>query len=80
MASKIICINVGGIKEILNNKNGYIIPPKNIKKISEAIDKALLSKETIKKRKAYYEVKNNFRDDEMFSGYDKIYKKILNYK
>lgn len=82
MASKIICIatNVGGIKEILNNKNGYLIPPKNIKKISEAIDKAILSKETIKRRKAYYEVKNNFRDDEMFLGYDKIYKKILNYK
>lgn len=79
MASKKACIatNVGGVSEILNDKNGYIVQAKNSSKIAEAINKALYSNNFILRRNAYRTIKKQFKEKDMFSGYEKLYNKLL---
>lgn len=72
-----ISTNVAAIPEVVNNSNGYLIEPGDIKKIASSIEDALNNDMKLKSDKAYTEIKNNFSLDAHIKKLLKIYESVI---
>ena len=82
-AKPIVASKIGGIEEIVENeKTGLLIEPKNVKSLTDGLERILLGEEDALKMgcsaRAY--VKDNFDIKKMVKKYEEAYNKLLVYK
>lgn len=77
----VVATNVGGVPELITNKeNGILIPPNDPEKLSEAINELLQNEEQQKSfaNKGYEFVMKNMTWDVVFPKFMKFYENLLN--
>lgn len=84
MISKTACISteLGTGTSYINQdgKTGYVVPPRNVEKLSNKINKLISNdtKLTEFKENAYQRVEDEFSLEKMFKDIEKVYKEVLN--
>jgi L-malate glycosyltransferase len=79
----VIVSDIGGLPEVVkNNETGFIIPPGNVDKLSEQIERLVLNKELRQKLgcEGRKHVERNFNFDDNLNTNLKFYNEILNRK
>ncbi|MCK4672937.1 glycosyltransferase [bacterium] len=79
MRKPIVATDVGGVSElVLNNKTGFLIPPRDSTTLSDAIIKLLEDKEKANKlsRAGRKHVEQNFSLNQMIKSYENLYAQV----
>lgn len=75
----VIATDVGSIKELVNNKNGYIIEPKNVQQIVDSIEDITsnLDRWNEYSNQAKKDINDKFNEDVYFKKVELLYKNIV---
>jgi len=73
----IVATNVGGIPEIINEKTGVLVPPRNVKALAEAISYMLNHYKEYSKRDIALYAKKRFSYEVVAKTLFEIYKRVL---
>ncbi len=79
----VVATDVGDVGAlVINNKTGYLVPPKNPKKLADAIYLMLSNKEKAKEmgKNGRMLIKENFGIDKMVEQTENLYLELLNHK
>lgn len=76
----IVATNVGGIPEVINKKTGILVPPSNVKALSEAIDYMLDHYKEYSNREIALYAKKRFSYEMIAKTLFNIYKRLLKEK
>jgi glycosyltransferase involved in cell wall biosynthesis len=76
----VISTDVGGIREVINDDNGILIPSEDEDALLQAMNRMLDSKEKYNRQKIASDAKNKFSYEVVGKQFDEIYKEVLSYK